>query len=117
MKWITLWLIGLLPCNLLAEPARLGRLFFTPEERAAMDRPPAHSFKGKKSKKTVRFDGLVMRSSGHRTAWINGTPWHDGEHPEGITINLPPSYSGHPGQATLELEGKPSRRIGESRSR
>ncbi|MDP2751017.1 MAG: hypothetical protein Q8O31_00185 [Rhodocyclaceae bacterium] len=116
MKWTALWLMGL-SCNLLAEPApeRLGRLFFTPEERATIDRPPVEKHPSRKrSKKAVHFDGLVVRSSGHHTAWINGTPWYDGELPEGMMIDLPPE---NPGQATLNVEGKSSRRIGESRRR
>jgi hypothetical protein len=55
----------------------LGRLFFTPEQRAALkargqapDAPPTPI-------DTVRLDGVVSRSSGKSTVWINGRPQHE----------------------------------------
>jgi len=116
MKWIMMGLMGL-SGHVLAEPVpeRLGRVFFTPEERVKMDSPPVEKHSSRKSsQKAAHFDGLVMRSSGHRTTWINGIPWHDGELPKGLTIDLP---SENPGQAMLNIEGRPSRKIGEARLR
>lgn len=62
--------------NALAQPAPLGRLFFTPEQRAALERQrqrsqyPALADDGT----PLTLNGQVVRSSGHNTTWINGTP-------------------------------------------
>lgn len=66
----------------------LGRLFFTPERRQQLDRqrelkieekPPAAA-------PTLTIDGVVTRSSGKRTVWINGTALNDGEQADGVAI-------------------------------
>ncbi len=48
----------------------LGRLFFTPAERTAIDFPaasvPAETY--------YRLDGEVQQTGGRRTYWINGQP-------------------------------------------
>jgi hypothetical protein len=71
----------------------LGRMFFTPEQRADMDRkryapPPAQfaaptapalpsSVEPSRAPSFVTLDGYVTRSSGHSTAWVNGQPQND----------------------------------------
>lgn len=58
-----------------AQAGDLGRLFFTPEERAAMNRErvmantPESRADGAG---TVTFNGYVKRSSGESTIWLNG---------------------------------------------
>ena len=54
--------------------APLGRLFFTPEERAALDAGrPLHAEPEVQTDITPRrLDGIVRRSDGHSTVWING---------------------------------------------
>jgi hypothetical protein len=54
----------------------LGRLFFNPERRAALERQrelnlPQQQALGENDSLTI--DGIVMRSNGKRTIWINGT--------------------------------------------
>lgn len=66
---LALWL-GLAPAGH-AEP--LGRLFFTPAQRAAWDQqrqlqPVAEPG----AAALLSMDGLVRRSSGRQTTWING---------------------------------------------
>lgn len=82
----------------------LGRLFFTPEQRAALDEarfappreqapepevaaeepapepaPPVGAF---------RMEGLVVRSQGPNTAWVGGRPvWRKGRTVEGVTVD------------------------------
>jgi len=60
------------------EPASeaLGRLFFTPERRAALDRQRALNIQESQQIEdpTVTVNGVVRRSSGRDTAWINGAP-------------------------------------------
>jgi hypothetical protein len=70
---------------LAAEP--LGRLFFTPDERARLDvlrrqpapRPTAEAAPQDSAPPpvTVRYSGMVRRSDGRSTAWINDRPVND----------------------------------------
>jgi hypothetical protein len=68
----------------------LGRLFFTPEQRAALDarrkaRLPDTPAGGAPSH-TTRIDGSVRRSSGKSTVWVDGSAVPDGVQPEGLRI-------------------------------
>lgn len=71
--------IGLLATALPVAAEPLGRLFFTPERRATLERQrqlniqEAQTLEGA----TMSLDGLIVRSSGKRTAWINQRPQHD----------------------------------------
>jgi hypothetical protein len=78
MKRAALLLAGMLlaPC---AQAQEIGRLFFTPEQRAALDarrrarvpdRPAAAPIV---VSPTTRLDGYVRRSQGPSTVWVNGT--------------------------------------------
>jgi hypothetical protein len=56
---------------------QLGRLFFTPEQRAALDarrnaRVPDKPAAANIASPTTRLDGYVKRSSGPSTVWVNG---------------------------------------------
>jgi hypothetical protein len=70
----------------------LGRLFYSPEERAAMDRhryarppveakveapPPVAAPVHVDAPGMVTLDGYVSRSSGLSTTWVNGVPRND----------------------------------------
>jgi hypothetical protein len=58
-----------------------GRLFYTPAQRAQLEaararnvtqvRPPAG---GDDAPPAQRFDGMVIRSDGRGTSWVNGQP-------------------------------------------
>ena len=55
----------------------LGRLFFTPEQRAALDarrkaRVPDKPAAAAVVSPTTRLDGYVKRSQGPSTVWVNG---------------------------------------------
>ncbi|HUQ24059.1 MAG TPA: hypothetical protein VM140_00215 [Burkholderiales bacterium] len=65
----------------LATPAshaqELGRLFFTPDQRAALDarrkaRVPDKPAAATVVSPTTRLDGYVKRSTGPSTVWVNG---------------------------------------------
>jgi hypothetical protein len=75
--------VALLIAMLLFTPAshaqQIGRLFFTPEQRAALDaqrkarvpdRPVATPVV---ASPVTRIDGFVQRSQGPPTVWVNGT--------------------------------------------
>jgi hypothetical protein len=82
----TQWGFKLILILLLPHPAAqaegLGRLFFTPAQRAQLDH---HNYKptatvtntdiatyGEETDRTVTVNGIVQRDGGKRTAWING---------------------------------------------
>jgi hypothetical protein len=62
-----------LPCA----AQELGRLFFTPEQRSALDArrkarvPDRPAAAAAVAAPTVRLDGYVKRSSGRSTVWVN----------------------------------------------
>ena len=65
----------------LANPATdPGRLFYTPEQRtqleAARDRNVTQTRQASPSvtPAPLRFDGMVIRSDGRATSWVNGQP-------------------------------------------
>ena len=67
----------------------LGRLFFTPEQRRQLDRQRDARTEEKPlaaPEPTLTIDGVVTRSSGKRTVWINGAAHNDGEQPDGVAI-------------------------------
>jgi hypothetical protein len=70
-------LLGLAPG--LAAAQELGRLFFTPQQRSALDerrraRVPDKPTAAVVAAPVTRVDGYVQRSSGPSTVWINGDP-------------------------------------------
>ncbi len=65
-----------------------GRFFFAPQERAALDAlrntgvaPGVGAASG-----PITVNGLVSRSSGKSTIWINQVPQRENENPQGVTI-------------------------------
>ncbi len=52
----------------------LGRLFFTKQEREAMDRRSRNP--GKATEANPEASGTVQRKDGGETVWINGVPHH-----------------------------------------
>lgn len=93
-----------LPCT----AAELGRLFFTPEQRSALDarrkaRVPDKPTANVVVSPTMRLDGYVKRSSGRSTVWVNREALDEAS-PEAPRIN--------PGRDAEVTVG-----VGESRAR
>jgi hypothetical protein len=68
--------LGVGGASLAADP---GRLFYTPAQRAQLD--AARASKVTQARQAtpgvahpLRFDGMVIRSDGSRTSWVNGQP-------------------------------------------
>lgn len=64
-----------LPCVAVAEE-KLGRLFFTPEQRIRLEHL-ANKPKGETAiiiSDKVQVNGIVQRNGGSRVVWINGVP-------------------------------------------
>ena len=67
----------------------LGRLFFTPERRQTLDRQRQLNIQEQQEipeDPTLTIDGVVTRSSGKRTAWVNGVAQNENEMPSGVKV-------------------------------
>ena len=104
----------LLVCALLAPHAvlaqELGRLFFTPEQRAALDARRKARLPDKPAalapSPTTRVDGSVKRSLGKSTVWVDGSAVPEGTQPEGLRIRR----GGDPSRVTV-IVGEDGRRV------
>ena len=69
---------ALLAAAVPAQSQEIGRLFFTPQQRAALDArrkarvPDKPAAAPAVASPTTRLDGYVRRSSGPSTVWVNG---------------------------------------------
>ena len=88
----------------------LGRLFFTPEQRDALDARRKARLPDKPAalapSPTTRVDGGVRRSSGKSTVWLDGSAVPDGTQPDGLRVYR----GGDPSRVTVIL-GEDGRRI------
>ena len=78
----------------LACAQEFGRLFFTPEQRAALDarrkaRVPDKPAAAIVAAPTTRLDGYVKRSSGRSTVWVNGEALPDSAPEAPPIVNMP----------------------------
>ena len=89
MRAALLALLVLLPAGQ-AAAQELGRLFFTPEQREALDARRKARLPDKPAASapspTTRIDGYVQRSRGKSTVWVNGEAVPDGTQPEGLRL-------------------------------
>lgn len=85
-----------------AAPA-LGRLFATPDERSQLDAlrerggaplaPPRQADAPPPAPPPVALDGIVTRSSGKSTVWLNQTAQHDDAHVRRGAARRAPAFS------------------------
>lgn len=103
----TRFLVFFLACRVNAAFAEEspGRLFFTPEKRATLERQRQMNIHETQTLEgaTVRLDGIIQRSSGKKTVWINGQPQNDNATPLGVGAKIAP---GDTGRASLSTEGE-----------
>ncbi|MBS1227880.1 MAG: hypothetical protein H6R17_1157 [Proteobacteria bacterium] len=108
-------LIGALGAPACAQ--ELGRLFFTPEQRQALDRRRQLNIQERQDVEdpTLTINGVVTRSSGKRTVWINGVA--QSEVPSGATVITADRRD--PGQVLIESAGAPAvkARVGDTINR
>ncbi|HTY03144.1 MAG TPA: hypothetical protein VMC81_05370 [Rhodocyclaceae bacterium] len=99
-----------------AEP--LGRLFLTPERRAMLERQRQLNIEEVQTIEgaTVSLDGVVTRSSGRSTVWINQRPQNENALGTGVSAIVSRKT---PGQVTLTPgeEAPASLKVGESINR
>jgi hypothetical protein len=78
-----------------AEP--VGRLFFTPAQRSALDAgkrigEPRAGPVAPQGPRELTLDGVVTRSDGESTIWINGRPSEQAPHPRvGVAVTSDPA--------------------------
>ena len=101
----------------------LGRLFFTPEQRAALDArrkarvPDKPAATPQAESPITRINGTVQRAGGRSTVWVNGEAIPEGSQPGGPQIA---PRAGNPGQVSIPAGEGPQRydlRVGESLDR
>ncbi|MBI3522966.1 MAG: hypothetical protein HY066_00345 [Betaproteobacteria bacterium] len=105
-----------------AQSETLGRLFLTPERRAALERQRQLNIQEKPQETLavdkVHLNGVVYRNDngGKTTVWVNGRPQRDGENNSGIALRPSP---GEPGRMAISVgDEKPAHlRIGETLNR
>lgn len=84
-----------------ADVPELGRLFFTPERRAALERQRALNVQEAQTLQgsNMSLDGVVYRSGGKATVWINRQPQTESESSRtGVSAIVSPAT---PGSALL----------------
>lgn len=117
-------LIGGVILSLVAFPAQsddspLGRLFFSAERRQQLDRQRELNTLDKQqatAAPALTIDGVVVRSSGRRTTWLNGSPQHENEMLNGLTLS---GRRGEPARVLVEANDAPAARarVGETVNR
>jgi len=97
---VALW-ATFLGISALAQEPELGRLFLTPEQRAALDNARRNKIRAealaataaKKPKippaRSVTINGIVSRSDGESTVWVNGRPT-EGQTEDGMKVTISP---------------------------
>ncbi len=96
-----------------ARAAGLGRLFFTPEQRASLERQRGHTLREIRGAavSTLSLGGVVRRSGGKSTVWINGVAHREG----GSAIRIDLASQDYSAAAIKVDGGNPIRlRVGES---
>lgn len=77
MKWLTaLLLLALTQIAQAADPVPIGRIFFTPEQRAQLDllrsqKAVATQVRDEPIPENVTYNGIVRSSDGKTTIWVN----------------------------------------------
>ncbi len=76
-----------------ANAEELGRLFFTPEQRAQLESLQQEKSPG--SSHSITVNGIVQKHGGARTIWINGIPQPAGKGDERTPESVPVAMPGH----------------------
>jgi len=113
---------GLLMNSSAANAQELGRLFFTPEQRSALDARRKARIPDKPAAVVVespvtRLDGLVSRGGGKSTVWVNGEPVPEGSQPDGLRVHPRRADSGRVKVDIGESANQVELKIGQSFNR
>ena len=114
------WLLGAtMLVSTQAVGQELGRLFFTPEQRSALDARRKARIPDKPATVVIespvtRVDGLVSRGSGKSTVWVNGEAVPEGTQPEGLRVHRRRADSGGVTVNIGETDNQVNLKIGQS---
>lgn len=117
--WMLAAALALLAHVPLAQAEALGRLFLTPDRRAVLERQRQLNIQEKAQETVVveklHLNGVVQRSGGKTTVWVNGRPQSD-EDNTGIVLRPSPK---DPGKVAVSVgdENPTTLRIGETINR
>jgi hypothetical protein len=106
-----------------AQTQELGRLFFTPEQRAALDARRKARVPDKPAATPVtespvtRVNGAVQRSGGKSTVWVNGEMIPEDTRSDGARVAPPNPNSGRVSIPAGEGAQRYDLRVGESLDR
>jgi len=106
-----------------ARAQELGRLFFTPEQRAALDArrkarvPDKPAATPQVESPITRVNGAVQRSGGRSTVWVNGEPIPEGAPANAAQAAPSPEGPGHVSLPAGESAQRYDLRVGESLDR
>lgn len=85
-----------------ADAERLGRLFFSPEQRAQLEYSQQKDRDTSGKVRSLTVNGIVQKHGGGRTIWINGVPQFSGASNVNTAESLPVTV---PGQSrTVEIK-------------
>ncbi len=90
----------------------LGRLFFSPERRQMLDRQRQFNIQERKEipeDPTLTINGVVTRSSGKRTVWINGAAQDDRDVSSGVIAS---PRAKNPARVVVQGSEAPAAEIG-----
>ncbi|MFB0936441.1 MAG: hypothetical protein QMB52_11775 [Propionivibrio sp.] len=90
----------------------LGRLFFPPERRQMLDRQRQFNIQERKEipeDPTLTINGVVTRSSGKRTVWINGAAQDDTDVSSGVIAS---PRAKNPARVVVQGSEAPAAEIG-----
>ena len=104
-----------------AQAAPIGRLFFTPDRRATLERQRQLNIQEKTQEATVEIaslhlNGVVRRSGNKTTVWVNGRPQQADNANTGITV-LPSTRDMERVNIRVGEESSTSMRVGETLNR
>lgn len=112
-------MLGLTLASASLAEEKLGRLFLTPERRAALEQQRQYNLEEQKTLEgaTVRLDGVIVRSSGKKTVWINGHAQHDNSNDFGVSAQVAPNDPAQAGLTAGSGEGQTKLRVGQQINR
>ncbi len=106
-----------------ARSQELGRLFFTPDQRAALDArrkarvPDKPAAVPQAEQPVTRIDGAVRRSGGKSTVWVNGEAVPESPRAEGARLQPQGAKSGTVSVPVGESAQRFELRVGETLDR
>ena len=92
-----------LTASTLASAEELGRLFYTPEQRAQLDYNYAQGADSTNNSSTLMLNGIVQKHGGKRTIWINGIPQQAGASNERSPDSVPVAVPGEHKSVKLKV--------------